>query len=237
MPPPSGLPPSPRPNAPLARAALGALLVGLITVAGCRVVRGPWSPPPGTGPSAGADTVAVDSAGGRPAADSISPDSLPSEAAGRDTAASDTAGRDTAEQGDEAEEDRRARPDTAPADTLPDAERHSAEELEEMGPTYTPYDLSPELLPGDWLSDLLSDTLAPVVDRHDELSVQDFALYWVLVDREGDVRDAVLHTTSYSEAFDRAGRVVAERLRYRPAVADGEAVPVWVLVRVSLLMR
>jgi len=106
-----------------------------------------------------------------------------------------------------------------------------------MGPTYTPYDISPRLLPGDWLTNLLSDTLAPVVDRHDELSVQDFALFWVLVDTDGTVREAVLHTTSDSEAFDTAARAVAQRLRYRPAMAEDEPVAVWILARVSLLMR
>lgn len=213
----------PLPVATLTRAAIGALLAALLTTAGCRVVRGAWSPPGAGGPTAGADTVAADTAEVRPAADSTPRDSVPPEAAGADTAAPDTAERDTTAR--------------AAGDTAAGGERPSAEELEGMGPTYTPYDVGPELLPGDWLSDLLSDTLAPVVDRHDDLSVRDFALYWVLVDRDGDVRDAVLHTTSDSEAFDRAGRVVAERLRYRPAVADGNPVPVWVLVRVSLLMR
>lgn len=183
------------------------------------------------------DTVAVDSALARAVRTAARADTAPGDtAAAPDTVADRRAARPDPVRPDSAVTDS-AGADTAAADTLPGSERHSVEELLEMGPTYTPYDVSPKLLPGEWLTDLLSDTLAPVVDRHDELSVQDVALFWVLVDRTGEVRDAVLHTTSDAEAFDQAARVVAQRLRFRPAVADGEAIPVWVLKRISLLMR
>lgn len=183
------------------------------------------------------DTAAVgDSAS---AADSVAtPDSAAADSTAPDSAVPDSLPSDTVAAGDTARADTAAaRPDSASADTVPAGERPSAEVLKEMGPTYTPYDISPGLLPGDWLTNLLSDTLAPVVDRHDELSVRDFALFWVLVDTDGTVRDAVLHTTSDSEAFDTAARAVAQRLRYRPAMAEDEPVPVWILARVSLLMR
>lgn len=187
-------------------------------------------------------------AGSAPVADSVRADSaLARDSLARvDTAAVDSAiaaAIRSAARGDTIP----ARPDSVPADSaaidsaatdsVPTGERLTVEQLLKRGPTYTPYDVSPKLLPGDWLTNLLSDTLAPVVDRHDELSVQDAALFWVLVDRNGEVRDAVLHTTADADAFDQAARVVAERLRFRPAVADGQPVPVWVLKRVSLLMR
>lgn len=194
-------------------------------------MKGPWTASPAGGDTAAVDSgVVVDTAGTVAAGDTVGVVPV----APADTASADSAAvADTATAGDTVA----ARPDSVSGDTVPAGERPTLEMLEEMGPTYTPYDISPQLLPGDWLTDLLSDTLAPVVDRHDELSVEDFALYWVLVDADGTVRDAVLHTTSDSDAFDSAARVVAERLRYRPAIADDEAVPVWVLARVSLLMR
>lgn len=227
------------PAAPVLAAA--AALALLLTVGGCRFVKGPWTARPAGGDTAAVDSgVVVDTAGTVAAGDTVavvpvapadtaSPDSV----AVGDTAAAGAGAADSATAGDTAA----APPDSVSGDTVPAGERPTVEMLEEMGPTYTPYDISPQLLPGDWLTALLSDTLAPVVDRHDELSVEDFALYWVLVDADGTVRDAVLHTTSDSDAFDTAARVVAERLRYRPAIADDEAVPVWVLTRVSLLMR
>lgn len=178
------------------------------------------------------DTVAVDSAPARAGRTAASADTAPGDSA----AAPDTVAAGRAAPPDSVRPDSAAA-DSAAADSIAAGGRYTVEELLEMGPTYTPYDISPKLLPGDWLTNLLSDTLAPVVDRHDELSVQDYALFWVLVDRNGEVRDAVLHTTSDAEAFDQAARAVAQRLRFRPAVADGEAIPVWILRRVSLLMR
>lgn len=229
---------------------LAALTGLLLTAGGCRfVAQGPFAGRAMAGDSAAPDTLtARDSI---VQLDTVAADSALARAV-RTAARADTAPDDTAAPPDTVA-DRRAAPpdsirpdsavtdsadaDSVAADTRPEGERHSVEELLELGPTYTPYDVSPKLLPGEWLTDLLSDTLAPVVDRHDELSVQDVALFWVLVDRTGEVREAVLHTTSDAEAFDQAARVVARRLRFRPAVADGEAVPVWVLKRVSLLMR
>lgn len=217
----------------------GALML-LLVAGGCRFARGVGS----AGPAAAVSPARPDSA----ALDSVTPvasapDSLVADSLARmpdDTpvqviASVDTAAADSAAE--TAARDSPARPDSAAADTLLPEGYPSAAELVEMGPTYTEYAIGPRLLSGEWLTNLLSDTLAPVVDRHEELSVQDHALFWVLVDRNGEVRDAVLHTSSESDAFDRAARVVAQRLQFRPAVAEGKAVPVWVLERVSLLMR
>lgn len=224
-----------RPSAPLAL-SLSALTAATLVVAGCGKMKAPWTPRTGAVEGAAADTAAVDTAPG--ARDT---------AVGGARAPGDTGGAD---RGAPVEE-RPAPADSATADSIltdsvsadsaavdsAGGGRLSLEELRERGPTYTRYGVSPQLLPGDWLSDLLSDTLAPVVDRHDDLSVEEFALFWVLVDREGEVRDVVLHTTSRSEPFDQAARAVAEHLQYRPALSDGEPVPVWVLARISLLMR
>lgn len=191
------------------RVLMGVVLLAVLAaLSGCHLMRAPWSPRVATG--AAPDTAATDSA------------------------AADTGGTSptTGARTDPGDHARPASADT----TLPEG-YPSTEELLEKGPTYTDYAIGPELLPGEWLSDLLGATLAPVVDRNEGISTDTHALFWVLVDREGEVRDAVLHTSSRSDAFDKAARSVAERLRYRPAVTDGRAVPVWVLARVSLLMR
>jgi len=108
--------------------------------------------------------------------------------------------------------------------------------LRRLGPVYTPYDRSPVLRPGDWLRNLLRDTLVPVIERHD-IPSDASARFWVLVDRNGRVAEVVLHLTSGHDAFDQAARAAARFLRYRPARRDGEWVPVWVLTPISLLMR
>lgn len=242
---------STRPAAPIrplaARSGLAAAVLALLsTAAGCSIVRGLQTPNRGATAAAGADTVRFDTATvdtaaiGRTASDSLSaaaPDSASRTETAPDSVPRGAPPPDRGRATDSAQATDTTAAGRAATDSLPLEDYPTAEALEERGPTYTPYAIGPQLLPGEWLSNLLSDTLAPVVDRHDALSVRAHVLFWVLVDRDGAVRDAVVHTSSESEAFDQAARVVANRLRYRPAVYRGESVPVWVLERVSLLMR
>lgn len=111
----------------------------------------------------------------------------------------------------------------------------TVEELKEMGPSFTEYDVSPRLRRGRYLDDLLDRVLVPVIQEHD-LDPETQALYWVLLDPEGRVEEAVLQSTSGSDSFDRAAEIVARRLRYRPALRDDVPVPVWILASVSILM-
>lgn len=106
--------------------------------------------------------------------------------------------------------------------------------LRALGPAYTPYDVPPLLL-DDGLEGLLRATLLPVVRRH-ELEPDEWARFWVLVDRDGRVVEHRVHLDSGHGAFDEAAEATVRRLRYRPAFREEEPVPVWVLVRVSLLM-
>lgn len=111
------------------------------------------------------------------------------------------------------------------------------EKLMELGPVYTPYHLGPTLATReDRLDGLLKATLVPVIQRY-ELAPDEWARYWVLVDAEGRVRDATLQLPSGHASFDSAARAVAENLRYSPARRNDEPVPVWILARISLLMR
>lgn len=199
-------------------AALVLACAGLL--AGCTGVLGRGQGPTG-GPAAGtpADTVAgADSA-------SSAGDTLEAAAPG-DSAAPPSAGN-----GGEAED---ASADSAGAPSGP-VFVTDLEQLAAMGPAYTPYDRPPLLQTGSYLEGLLRATILPVVEKHD-LQPDEWARYWLLVDREGRVRDAVLQLTSGHAAFDGAARAAAMRLRYRPARREGETVPVWVLRRISLLM-
>lgn len=106
--------------------------------------------------------------------------------------------------------------------------------LRALGPVYTPYDVPP-LLREARLEDLLRATILPVIRRHG-LEPDEWARFWVLVDREGRVVDHRVHLGSGHVAFDEAAAAAARALRYRPARRDDEPVPAWVLVRISLLM-
>lgn len=106
--------------------------------------------------------------------------------------------------------------------------------LRALGPVYTPYDVPP-LLRRERIDDLLRATILPVIQRHD-LEPDEWARFWVLVDAGGRVVDHRVHLGSGHTAFDEAAAAAARALRYRPALRDDEPVPVWVLVRISLLM-
>lgn len=198
----------------LARLALiGTVLLG---AAGCASLTGKKAAP-GAGAASAADSL--------PADDTASAVPAPAQPSIRvpegDSAAADSVGKETAHAPE---------PPSGPVTTT------DVKKLEEMGPVYTPSDIGPMLAPGDWLGDLLEDTLVPVIKKY-HLSPDRAAYFWVLVDDQGEVRDVVLHTSSGHGAFDHAARAAALHLHYLAAHRDGQRVPVWVLARVSLLMR
>ncbi|MFQ5678062.1 MAG: energy transducer TonB [Gemmatimonadota bacterium] len=110
------------------------------------------------------------------------------------------------------------------------------ERLKALGPIYTPYEVSPRLRWDEDTQRLLVETLAPVLEEN-ELPVGTHALVWVLIGADGAVADAVIQTTSESEAFDEAALKVAKGLRFLPAGVGGQPVAVWVIREISLTME
>ena len=159
------------------------------------------------------------------AGDSVAADSGVAAATGSDSAVSAKAPASARSKAEKKPE-----PPSGPV-TITDVKK-----LEAMGPVYTPYDLGPILVPGDWFGKLMQDTLVPVIEKY-HLPPTEAAYYWVLLDAQGEVKDVVLHTTSENARFDQAARAAALHLHYLAAHRDGKRVPVWILVRVSLLMR
>ncbi len=157
--------------------------------------------------------------------DTVAADSGTAAAAGSDTGAAASAAASA-----QSKAEKKPEPPSGPV-TITDVKK-----LRAMGPVYTPYDLGPILVPGDWLADLMQDTLVPVIEKY-HLPPTEATYYWVLLDAQGEVKDVVLHTTSENARFDQAARAAALHLHYLAAHRDGKRVPVWILVRVSLLMR
>ena len=187
-------------------ALIGTVLVGAV---GCASLTGKKAAP-GAGAAVAADSL--------PADDTASAVPAPAQPSIR------------VPEGDSAADPAAPEPPSGPVTTT------DVKKLEEMGPVYTPSDIGPMLAPGDWLGDLLEDTLVPVIKKY-HLSPDRSAYFWVLVDDQGEVRDVVLHTSSGHGPFDHAARAAALHLHYLAAHRDGQRVPVWVLARVSLLMR
>lgn len=234
-----------RPSAPAVAALAAALAVGCATLGGSSssgdgASGGSGAPAADTGPAptAAADSVAPAGAGDstrlrKATADSAYRALLDSARAlaglGGEPAATPRADSAAGGDGDAGGTD-----DGYPAGpvTVTDVEK-----LRELGPVYTPYEIGPDLATREErLDGLLKATLVPVILRY-ELAPDEWARYWVLVDREGTVRETVLQLPSGHTAFDSAARAVAENLQFVPAERDGEAVPVWILARISLLMR
>jgi TonB family protein len=183
------------------------------------VARADTAPDGGDEADAAADTV-----GGASLRDSVIAE-LKARRAAADT---------TAEGGEETTGDDRERKVVAeegPSGPVPVTDVDS---LRSLGPVYTPYDVPP-LLRRQGLENLLRATILPVIQRHD-LEPDEWARFWVLVDEEGRVVEHRVHLGSGHTAFDEAAAAAARALRYRPARRDDEPVPVWVLVRISLLM-
>lgn len=215
-----------------------ALAAALVVAAGCSAAR-PAGGNGADGGSAPADTARTAAADTGAAA--VGDTALPARPAAGDSALRalrDSARAIEARRGhgsDSAGTDRRPAPGDAGAYPHGPVTVTSIDSLRSLGPVYTPYDRGPVLRDGDYLDGLLKAAVIPVI-RELDLSPETWARFWVLVGPEGRVRDAETHLGSGHGAFDAAAEAVARRLRYLPARRDGQPVPVWVLVRVSLLM-
>ncbi|MXW56758.1 MAG: TonB family protein [Gemmatimonadales bacterium] len=109
-------------------------------------------------------------------------------------------------------------------------------ELRESGPAYVAVEEPPRLV---WDTDAeaaLATTLLPVI-RAEGLDADIAASIWILVRTDGRVEATAIQVSSGDQAFDAAAVRAARGLLFSPALRDGRATPVWVLRKISLLMR
>lgn len=93
------------------------------------------------------------------------------------------------------------------------------------GPTTTPYTRAPALLnPGDIQSFLLRKYPSSLQTA----GLGGRAVLWLLIDANGEVLKAILHTTSGYAQLDKAALDAVPRMEFSPAVNNGRRVPVWV---------
>ncbi len=220
----------------LTRRALFLAIAAAFLLPACNAMKAPWEP-------SSADRTRSEDV--RPTeADSADRDTIDPGAEGSEGSEASTRGLTpeaieamrAAAAGEDPDSSRRAVSDSArAADSIGREVPTTVEGLEEAGPTFVEYDQGPVLERSDRLTNLLESRLLPVIEEQD-LSPRISTLFWVLVDEDGTVADALVHTTSTVQAFDEAAAEVARSLRYEPARRSGERVPVWVLTRVHLLM-
>jgi protein TonB len=107
------------------------------------------------------------------------------------------------------------------------------EELEKA-PTYTPYQVKPDVLNRRRIARALEDSYPPDLKRD---GVGGVATIWLLIDREGSVRKVQIRESSGHPAIDSAALSVAAMMEFSPALKDGEAVPVWISIPVTYTVR
>ena len=99
------------------------------------------------------------------------------------------------------------------------------EELESGGPVYTPYSAGALLLNRDEIADILRDRY-PYKMRQQRLG--GLTTLWLLIDKSGNPRKAVLQESSGYEVFDSLAIDVVPLMRFSPAINNGTPKNVWV---------
>jgi protein TonB len=107
------------------------------------------------------------------------------------------------------------------------------EELEKA-PTYTPYQVKPDVLNRQRIARALEDSYPPDLRR---AGVGGVVQVWLLIDTEGSVRKVQINESSGHPAIDSAALSVAGMMEFSPALKDGEAVPVWISIPVTYAVR
>lgn len=110
----------------------------------------------------------------------------------------------------------------APSDTIP------------RRPTFTPYDVRPELRDRAAVADLLERVYPPMLR---DAGVGGTAILWVYVDQSGAVRNTRVVTSSGYEELDAAAEAAARDFSFSPAQNRGEPVPVWIQLPITFGAR
>jgi TonB family protein len=114
-----------------------------------------------------------------------------------------------------------------PAPTAPVAveEVVPAGEAADAEPRFTPYEVRPELRNAAEIRSIIEATYPPVLR---DAGIGGTAVFWIHVNPEGNVTDTRLRTSSGRFELDEAAKGVMRRLRFAPALNQGEPVAVWI---------
>lgn len=128
----------------------------------------------------------------------------------------------------------------APVPTSPEARASttsppSPERRSAVSPTFTPYDVRPELRNRTEFSELLERTFLPILS--DAGVSSGTAVYWVRIGENGEVQHVRLAESSGSDQLDAAGAEVLLHARFSPARNRGRAVSVWIQLPVTFQTR
>jgi protein TonB len=97
-------------------------------------------------------------------------------------------------------------------------------------PRFTPFTQAPELMNRAEVKAFLQRRYPPSMSAR---GLGGRAVLWLLIDREGGIRKAVMLRSSGSAVLDDAAMESIDRMEFRPAINQGKRVNVWVQLPVS----
>jgi TonB family protein len=112
-----------------------------------------------------------------------------------------------------------------PTGPVPEREQVPAQVATAEPPTFTPYDVKPELLDAASARRLLAEHYPPMLRG---AGIGGTTVLWVFIDEQGAVTRTRLVEGSGHTALDEAAEVVMRGFRFAPARHRGQPVPVWI---------
>ncbi len=125
----------------------------------------------------------------------------------------------------------------SPTPTTPtevDSETPAAARLAAQEPSFTPYDVRPEVVGAENARAIVSGHYPPVLR---DAGIGGTAVLWVLIDRTGSVTRTRLVQGSGRVELDEAAAAAMRQFRFTPALSQGEPVPVWIQLPIRFAPR
>lgn len=101
-------------------------------------------------------------------------------------------------------------------------------------PTFTPYEVRPEIRDRRALERLLVQNYPPMLK---DAGVGGTTTLWVFIDESGTVQNTRVTQSSGYEQLDQAAQRVMQQVRFSPALNRDQRVPVWIQLPVTWQVR
>ena len=101
-------------------------------------------------------------------------------------------------------------------------------------PTFTPYEVKPELRNRAEFARLLERRYPPMLR---DAGIGGTVVLWVFIDEQGNVRNTRVTQGSGYDQLDEAARAVMTEARFTPALNRDQRVPVWIQLPVTFQTR
>ena len=102
------------------------------------------------------------------------------------------------------------------------------------GPTFTPYDVAPEVTNPEEVQRALTRQYPPLLR---DAGIGGTVQIWIFIDGFGKVRRTLLDSSSGHRALDNAALQIAEIIQFNPALNQNRAVPVWISYPITFRIR